>query len=283
MSVLMIGCDKGSWEMRGRQLGAAIDAAFTKKPGAEHWQHKGPIVLVKRAPFTWYREARAVRSPLIWDALDFWHQPSGNAKTEQELLQSVFEIRDGLHIGTLIGATRAMATAIGGVYLPHHCRIGLRPTPSRERLRVVGYDGAPRYLGSWKDAIDRACAKLGMTFVINPEDLSTVDALVAFRGEEYDGWACRQWKSGVKYVNAIAAGRPVLTQTTAAFTEINPPGGRIVDDPLQLEEALASLAPAAVRRQVYQECRHRSREFTLETIAKQYRAILQPLIEGTHV
>jgi len=277
MNVLIVGGSKGSWHMRGRQLGAAMGARVTTRPNATDWATADVIVLVKHAVDTWFREAKTSKAALIWDVLDYWPQPTGNQRDEHDLVREILQVRDTLKIHQLIAATEAMATAIGGVYLPHHHRIGLSPAPVRSELQVVAYEGSPRYLGSWRVALEQVCARLGLSFVVNPRELGQADLLVAFRGEQWDGWACRQWKSGIKYVNAIAAGRPILTQHSAAFGEILPPG-LIVEHPEALGLAIEYFAPRDRRESALQRARKKVDEFSVDRIAKRYQAILQSAV-----
>jgi hypothetical protein len=278
--VLFIGCDKGAWQMRGRQMAEALGARYTSKPRPEDWQWPAVIVLVKRAAIRWADQARASRSVKIWDVLDLWLQPEHNQRRPADVAREIDAHARAIGVTRLIGATRAMASAIGGTYLSHHCRLGLEPAPPRPHARLVGYDGSPRYLGSWKAAIEQACARVGLSFVLNPRDLREVDALVAFRGDEWDGEICRQWKSGVKYVNAIASGRPILTQPCAAYAEIAPDGGAVITDPRDLCEALAGITSPVHRGGAYQQAFGRARRFTVESIASQYREVLARTSKG---
>lgn len=233
------------------------------------------LLLVKRAPWMWFRELKTMRRRprLVWDMLDFWTQPSGNAKSQADLTDMVDEIKRELQPDLLIAATKAMAEDLGGVYLPHHSRPELAPRPPRARLQLVGYDGNSRYLGTWREALTRACDTLGLTFVENPADLHQVDLFVAFRDGIFDGWACRRWKSGVKYVNAIASGRPIVSQPSAAFDEIAPVG-EVVTKHSQLVDVLAGWRSLETRELAYQDGLRRAGAYTLEAVAKRYRAIL---------
>jgi hypothetical protein len=148
------------------------------------------------------------------------------------------------------------------------------PTPPRPDLKVVAYEGTPKYLGRWRKALDTTCARLGLTFVVNPPSLADVDLLVAFRDGKWDGEVCRQWKSGVKYVNALTAARPILTQSHAAFAEIQPQG-RLLDDPSELEAALEAYRPRSARWDAYVHSAHRSKEFALSAIAERYHGVLR--------
>ena len=217
----------------------------------------------------WWKEAAASGKPIIWDVLDVWMQPRDNGLPEAAHLARIAQIKKECGASLLIGATEAMATAIGGVYLPHHSRIGLVPTPPRPVAEVVAYEGSERYLGSWRGAIERACARLGLRFVINPPDLAQADILVAFRGEDWDGWACRHWKSGVKYINAIAAGRPILSQVCAGYTEIRPAGLMLLNQ-AELVDGLQAMTSVELRRMAYEHGQIRARECTIDAVASRY-------------
>jgi glycosyltransferase involved in cell wall biosynthesis len=273
-NVLFVGCDKGAWQMRGRQLADALGARYTSKPTERDWQSPSLIVLVKRAAYRWATEASTCRAPLVWDVLDVWQQPAHNQRRPIEVALEIQAHARVIGVRRLVGATRAMATSIGGTYLSHHCRLGLQPTPPRRRPAVVAYDGSPRYLGSWAPAIERACARLGLRFVVNPSYLGDVDALVAVRGEEWDGEICRLWKSGVKYVNAIAAGRPILAQYGAALAEIAPAGAIAIISKVELPDAIEGLVSLERRERAFELGRSRASAFTVEAIASEYRHLL---------
>lgn len=275
--VLFVGGEKGSWTVRGKQIATALGARYGSKANQLDWDWPDVIVLVKRAAEVWWKEAAASGKPIIWDVLDFWRQPRDNGLRPADLLPTIRQIAKEAHASTLIGATEAMAKDIGGVYIPHHSRIGLVPTTPRVEARVVAYDGSARYLGSWRRAIEHACSRTGMTFVINPVDLSQADILVAFRGEEWDGPICREWKSGVKYVNAIAAGRPILTQKTTGGDEIQACALEVEDSEM-LVDVLASVQAVGFRQFPYEYGRVAAPWFSLEAVAVRYREILSDTI-----
>lgn len=277
--VLFVGGDKGSWEMRGKQIGEQLGARYAAKHiTPADWAWPDIVVLVKRAPEQWFSDIkRHCRAVLVWDVLDFWRQPTANDRTQDDLVREIHQTARALGVTALIGATRAMATDIGGGYIPHHHRVGLRPTPPRARVTVVGYDGSPRYLGRWRAELEHVCAQRGLTLVINPEDLSQVDLLVSFRDKDWDGWACRHWKSGVKYGNALAAGRPILTQACTAFEEIRPVGA-IVEAPADLGHALDAMAATDVRTCAYEEGLRRARDFSIGTIATHYHRLFSEVL-----
>lgn len=269
--ILIVGGEgRGSWRMRGLQIGQALGARVTHEPTADDWQWAQVAILVKRAAPR-HRPPRPM--PVIWDVLDCWAQPEENHLSALDHQENVAKVARETRATVLLGSTEAMATAIGGIYLPHHARIGLVPTSPRPRTTTVGYDGNARYLGAWRAALERACARMGLEFVVNPAHLSTVDVLVAFRDGKWDGWVCREWKSGVKYVNAIAAGRPVLTQACAAFDEIQPVGATVANRD-GVERALEAVLDPQVRQQAYERGREVAGRYTVRAIADRYRRII---------
>lgn len=274
MNLLLVGNGKGSWTMRGEQLGAALGARVRTAPTAEDWRWADLVILVKRAGALFARQAHQAQVPIVWDALDFWRQPADNAKTASDAVQllraAVADIRPVL----TIGATQAMADVVDGVYLPHHSWANLEPQAARAAVQVVAYEGSPQYLGAWLPHLLEACRRRGWAFLVNPSDLRTVDVLVAVRDGVWDGYVCREWKSGVKLVNAIAAGRPVIGQASAALREIRPPAS-LVETPADLDAAFDAWIPLAARAAAVDVCRQLAPEYRLHAVAERYRAALR--------
>lgn len=278
MKVLFIGAGKGSWTMRGQQLGAALGARVSSAPTSADFAWADLVVLVKRAGTLYAQQARAAGKPIVWDALDCWSQPAQNHYTEAAaghvLANQIRVIRPVL----TIGATDAMARACDGVCLPHHSWAGLVPTPAREAVQVVAYEGNALYLGRWHQWLKDACARRGWAFVVNPPNLADVDIVVSFRDREWDGWICREWKSGVKVVNAIAAGRPLISHPSAAVRELQP-AGSVVESPEALAAALDDWSGHAARQQVVDRSIVAAPVYTLDAIAAQYRGLLASALE----
>ncbi len=270
MNLLIVGRGPGSWTMRGLQLGAALGARVTSEPTDRDWHWAERVILVKRAGAIWAPRAHALGLPIIWDALDWWRQPFDNFLAEASARRLLAQALDVIRPALTIGATAAMAAAAGGVYLPHHGWAGLVPTPARPQIQTVGYDGNAIYLDTWRPVLERICAARGWALAINPADLSTVDVLVALRAGPWDGWMPRQWKSGVKLVNAILAGRPIVMQDTAAARELQP-AGTVIATLADLPAALDSWQDADRRQAVVETSRTRAAAFSVQTIAAQYR------------
>lgn len=278
MNVLVVGSGKGSWEMRGLQLGAAVGARVTSLPTSLDWAWASVAVLIKRAGIRYAAEARLHGIPIVWDAVDFWSQPYENpydaSRARALLTAQVAAIKPAV----TVCATQAMADACGGAYLPHHSWNGLRPQRPRAKVRLVGYQGNPVYLGQWRALLLQACERRGWQFAIAPdnvggEPLWRCDILVAFRDGPWDGWMCREWKSGVKLVNASAAGRPVITQASAAFREIGSPGWAVAEKD-HLEQAFEQLTTLDAREIAFDSCRQIAPRYTLPAVAEQFRGIL---------
>lgn len=277
MNVLILGGGKKSWEIRGRQLGGAIGARVVKKPTDRDFRWADVVVLIKRAPESWAKSARRLRKPIVWDALDFWQQPEENALSEAEARRLLRARIAVLRPTLVIAATQAMAEASGGIYLPHHARPGLHPTPARRIVRTVGYEGIRKYLGRWGDTIHEECARRGWEFVVNPSDLSEMDLVVAFRSGEHDGWMCREWKSGVKVGNAIAAGRPIIGQSCAAMRELIP-NGCVTEEYGGLLSSFDYWTDYAKRKAGVAQSIERMSEFSLPTIAARFKTILADVV-----
>ncbi len=274
MNLLMVGNGAGSWAIRGQQLGAALGARVTTEPSTDDWRWADLAVLVKNAGARFALAAHAAKVPIVWDALDCWSQPAENGLLPGDAVGMLKAKIAGIRPALTICATRAMADACGGTYLPHHSWAGLTPTPPRAPVATVGYQGNTGYLGRWLEWILEACRRRGWTFAVNPSDLGAMDLLVAFRDGPWDGWMCREWKSGVKAVNAIAAGRPFISQDSAAVRELLPTGS-VVESAADLDVAFDLWAPRPRREMAFVAAQRAAPAFTVTAIATLYRTVLQ--------
>lgn len=271
MNILICGNGKGSWEMRGIQLGAALGARVTSAPTATDAAWCDVAVLVKKHAAGMAPLFHRCGKPIVWDALDFWSQPAQNGVTEAgalDLLKAqIATIRPTLVIGATQAMARAAAQFCRADYLPHHSWAGLVPTPPRETVQTVAYQGNALYLGRWHGWLTDACQKRGWRFVVNPENLSDADIIVAFRDGPWDGWICREWKSGVKVSNAVAAYRPIIMQNCAAARETYGPSKAETRE--ELARWFDEWAPFEYRDDLLP-----GNPFTLDTVAARYRDIL---------
>ncbi len=276
MKILVVGSGKGSWDIRGLQLGNALGARIVTSPSAADLAWCDVAILVKRAGPIWAEAVRAAGVPFAWDVLDFWRQPLDDELPESAARQTLANMVTAYRPTVAIGATAAQAGACGpiGRYLPHHSWPVLDgPGDVRGEVQTVAYQGNPSYLGRWSRELTDVCRRRGWRFQINPPDLRTADIIVALRDRPWDGWMSRQWKSGVKLVNAIAAGRPILTQDTAAAREIAPPG-TVLQSFEDLPEALQEWAPVHARNLAAARCQVLAPAYKLPAVAAQLRSIL---------
>ncbi len=278
MNILMVGSGKGSFEVRGRQLGAALGARVIGAPSDDDLRWADVVVLIKHAGLAWAPLVRRFKKPIVWDALDFWAQPYANGLNEIEAKSLLRAFITDIKPALVIGATEAMARDAGGVCLPHHSRPGLTPAPAREHVEVVGYEGSKKYLGRWAKAVRFECDRRGWQFVINPPDLRACDILVAFRDGQWDGWMCREWKSGVKITNAIACARPIITQYSAAGNELCP-SRSVIESTHELADAFDRWSYIVERDNIV---RHYAwmPSYSLQTIADGYRNILEGVVKA---
>lgn len=278
MKILMVGHGAGSWRMRGEQLGAALGARVVCDPTPADLAWADVAIAVKRAAFQHGPSIRAAGVPLVWDALDFWAQPNQNAydvpAAKELLARTIAQVKPDL----VIGATMDMADDAGGLYLPHHGYDW--PTPVvRERIQTIGYLGRQDYLGRWAGWIASECAYRGWRFLCNPPpaDFGLIDVLVALRDGTWDGYMCRRWKSGVKVVNAVLAGRPLITQPNAAVEEIDPPEAQVITAFDQFVGACDALTVDR-RRLCAAVSMDLAKRYTVTAIAQDYRMMLGKLI-----
>ncbi|MES2341722.1 MAG: hypothetical protein V4597_08590 [Pseudomonadota bacterium] len=284
MNVLLVGGGQGSWTMRGIQLGRALGGRSTSSPTRADWDWAEVVVLVKRSGARHAGEARAAGKPVVWDAVDCWGQPSQNGYDERAALDMLRGLTISVAPTVAVAATRAQAAAFAAIgvpscYLPHHSWDGLEPAEARAAVSAVAYQGNPGYLGRWDGILARLCRDRGWRFAVNPPDLREADLLVALRDGPWDGWMPRQWKSGVKLVNAVAAGRPVIAQPSAAHAEIGPPGST-VETEAQLAAALDAWADPGPREAACEACRRLAPAYTLSAVAEAYAKILRAAMEG---
>jgi hypothetical protein len=279
MKILMLGSGKGSWMMRGQQLGDVLGARVTSAPTPDDWAWADVVVLVKRAILQFGRQAKRCGKPVVWDALDFWAQPAQNRFDQAAAIAALRQMAEHAAPALIICATQAMADACDGVYVPHHGRLDLLPTEARTTVQTVGYDGGEVFLDAWAPALRQACSRRGWRFVVNPPRLADVDILVALRGGVWDGWICREWKSGVKAVNAILAGRPLIAQDSAAVREIEPIGS-IIDGVDAIDQAFDVWDDVVARQAVADASRTRATEFYLTRVAGLYADQLQALLKA---
>jgi hypothetical protein len=146
-------CDGRRWQSGSRGRCAACNWAATGRTPLLRQSlliGSGPMswCLVKGAGRQQPARHAVIACPIVWDA-SISRQPNENGLTEACAKLLLRNEQAAIRPDLTIGATKAMAGAGHGVYLPHHGRTGLAPTPLREHVKFNCFDGTEAYLGRW--------------------------------------------------------------------------------------------------------------------------------------
>lgn len=207
----------GAWQVRGEQVAATrANWRAVQRPGEADLAACDLLCVVKKPDLSLVRRARDLGKAVVFDIVDSWAQPrDGLRHATVDAARALFAPAwRALGADAHIFPTRRMAQDLGplvrcGVCIPHHWRPGLAPNPVRERVAVVGYEGAD-YLGEWRGRLESACAARGLRFTVNPPRYTDLDIVVIARGGEHASFLARHYKSNVKLANAYGSGTPAL-------------------------------------------------------------------------
>ncbi len=265
----------GSWQIRGQQLGAAIGAMVL----ANAWQCTGVdlAVVVKRPPKKTLSALHKAGVPVIWDIVDAWPQPVGNAWDRGACMSWLTEQVKSIRPSAIVAATQAMAMdckdfGIPVLALPHHARPAMPINPIRQEVRMVGYEGGG-YLGNWAPFLEEECASRGWRFAVNPPALADVDIVVAVR--ETQGYAPRNWKSNVKLANAQGSSTPCILNREAGYIETETGGEFWADSQDEMRDGLSHLALHKARHDAAGKLHAGAPQ--IESVAETYAAWLRAL------
>lgn len=276
MNLLITGRGtSGSFAIRGHQLGKAIGA--TVEPRASKI-NADLVVIVKRAPPDLLSRIRQRGVPLVWDVVDSWSQPDGNRWGEAEAKAWLRNAFTAMRPIAIVAATEMMAKdcaefGVPVLALPHHGRPGQMMNPIRKEVRKVGYEGSEQHLEWWAGFMQAESERRGWEWVVNPQHLADLDIVVAVRGS--DGYAPRNWKSGVKLSNAQATGTPCIVSREAGYLETSSGGEFFADTQQEMTECLDRLALHDVRRA--SSALLKTRDTSIETVAETYKKWLARL------
>lgn len=267
---------KGSWPIRGIQLGAAIGAHVEENVSKVNGHDLAIIIKRPRADLLGRLRQRGVL--VVWDIVDAWPQPEGNEWERDQCLAWLRNEVDVVKPKAIVAATEAMAEdckefGVPVLALSHHHRPGIKINPIREQVRKVGYEGGPQYLGWWGNALTKECVTRGWEFVVNPPHLADLDIVVAVR--HHQGYAAQSWKSNVKLANAHGSGTPCVANRECGYFETRCGGERWATDENGLRQAFDYLTPHATRHLVQQT--FLAHALPLEDIAARYLKWLQAL------
>lgn len=243
------GGKTGSWHVRGEQLGRAIGATIAPK----HTDFRGAdlAIVVKRVQPETLDALRKRGTPWVYDIVDAWPQPQGNAwRLEQAVAWLHGEI-ERLRPNAVVFSTSTMLMdsrfAGPALVLPHHAWPKYERTAPRETVGVVAYEGAEAYLGAWRPALDAECERRGWRFVVNG-DMQAADIGVALRHDK--GYPARRWKSNCKLANLQALGIPAVCTIESAYLEFGSEAETLVDDPAELAGAFDLISDFAAREEL---------------------------------
>lgn len=268
----------GSWEIRGNQLGQTCGAVVKQAATADQCKAADVIVAVKRVNDDLLKSLRKSGRPWVFDALDFYPQPRCAGWSKAESVDWVKSQLKHLTPTAVLWPNRKMREdcdpGLPGLVLPHHHRPSIRLNAVRPKVLTVGYEGAPPYLGRWREAIESECARRGWHFVVNPAHLADLDIVVAFR--DGLGYAPFHWKSNVKLANAHGSGTPFIGQREMGYLETATGAEYWAEEPKELTMCFDWLESQSTREQVRD--RFLQRAYPVERAAADLTAFLGTLV-----
>lgn len=265
----------GAWQIRGVQLGSALDARVRVRlsPLPDDVEWADIVVIVKRAQPSLLKALKGAKK-IVWDTVDFWKQPTMNFFTREEIITEFHREAYRINPDAVICATEKMREDCGADFaLYHHHRPDIQKAVVNQDIKRIGYDGNIQFLGHWRDYIERECRLRGWEFV-HTDQIHTCDAVVAFRGGKFDGYAPHCWKSNVKLANAQGAGVPIICNSAMGYLETDKGGVLYCDNPKELGFALDKLT-YAYRKRAHGELLRSA--YTVDQAAYHYKAFLDGL------
>lgn len=279
------GPKRGSFEMRGRQVASRVDT------WSSDWDDccypVDVFVMVKK-----FDSRCKLGKRKVFDIVDSWSQKRGHdagaqMQSYKDVIKYFAQAWKTFPYGRLdsfIFPNKLMRKHLRHVVphsttIYHHYHPGIPINPVREKLTTVGYQGKTVFLGEWEEVIQRACDRLGLTFVRNPKNLADVDVVVAARGGEYANIMSRSYKSNVKLANCYGSGTPAVMWPEQSYLETDCGEVRFFDSEKHLLRALDELRSYEVRRHVHERFLRASWHFELDTIVQQYREYFREVME----
>ncbi len=245
------GGKSGSWEIRGRQLGAAIGASVVDRASLREMQAADIIVVVKRATEDIVERVRASGRPWVYDMVDGWPQPAGNEWNKDRATDWLRNLFAHLRPTAAVFATSQMQgdSAFRGpsLVLPHHAWPKYAAQPVKNQVSRVGYEGGEQYLGKWRRLVDAECRRRGWEFVVNG-DMASCQIGVALR--DVGGYAAKAWKANTKLANIQSLGLPAVVSDEAGYREFGSVAQAAVVDEFELRQAFDAFAPMDTRAEL---------------------------------
>lgn len=224
MKIVVTGKEgPGSFKIRGEQLGAALGASIKPSARPQDVEDADIVIVVKRMPPLLHDYLIKSRKKWVYDCVDFYPQPTACGWTAPQASEWIKSQLARLDPDAIIWPTIRMANDcdidVPGMILPHHHRPDIDRNEIRESIKIVGYEGNPKYLGEWRSILEQECEKRGWRFSVNPASLADLDVVVAFRGGQWSGYVPRHYKSNVKLANAHGSGTPFIGQQECGYFE----------------------------------------------------------------
>jgi hypothetical protein len=258
------------------------------KPSDADLERSDLICFVKRPDPRTIERVREMGKPFVFDIVDSWAQPDdGLQYTDKTKARELFAPAwERIGADGYIFPTRRMQDDLGHlvrekITIYHHFRPQIRLNPIRERVAIVGYEGAD-YLGEWHARIEQACADRNIRFVANPSDYTDLDIVILARGGPHGSFLSRHYKSNVKLANAIGSGTPALVHFEEMSAHDTDTGDVLFfsDQPGSFERQLDRLVTdRALRMQIHDRFLSAAPRFHIGNIADQFEGFFLKTIE----
>jgi hypothetical protein len=245
------GGPRGSWQIRGIQLGEAVGAEVFPAAEMAEIRPADLVVVVKRIPPRMLDCLRASGRRWVLDLVDGWPQPAGNGWSREQAISWLRTRLETLAPTAVVFPTSQMWKDSGwpgpAIVLPHHAWPKYRQRAVAGSVQRVGYEGAEGYLGAWHAVVTGECRRRGWEFVVNG-DLATCDIGLALR--DVSGYPARAWKANTKLANLQALGIPAICSPETSYREFGAGAESFVETQAQLADAFDLWSDHGAREQV---------------------------------
>lgn len=245
MRILVTGSGAaGSWIVRGEQIGNALGATVKSHATLADCQAHDVILVVKRISDELLQNIRASGRPWLYDILDAYPQKDcatwcpRQARTWLQMEIKRLQPTDVIFPNQKM---RSDAESDGSPVIYHHARPAQRINPIRAELKVIGFEGHPRYLGDLAATILKICKRHNFDFLVNPPDLAILDVVLAVRAAPWNSYAAHHWKSNIKLANAHATGTPFIGPEENGYLETATGAELLSSSPTMLEQHILAL------------------------------------------
>lgn len=270
------GGKAGSWQVRAVQLGEAMGAEVHANAELARIRAAQLVVVVKRTPAELIQAIRRAGRPWVYDIVDAWPQPPGNAWERDFAVRwlrgHLAELKPTAVVFPTVRMRVDSAWAGPALVLEHHAWPKYVARASAPTVRVVGYEGDVRYLGRWAPILTAECEKRRWRFEVNG-GLEHADIGIALR--DVPGYPAGAWKSNCKLANLQALGLPALCSPEAGYREFGSGAEWFIESRDDVSRALGALAHVGARARASEAMQAAAPRLT--SVAGRYRAWLETL------